>query len=238
MRASGKNAAPLQRALMAPSAAVEKKPASFRVRLSAASGRQVQVDFATDDGSARAPGDYSYRSGELAFSPGQTQKTVNVPAKGIRTTRPTRPSSYSSPLARGATIADGSGRATIRDDDASPGPTCDGRRATIIGDFSAEEIRGTSGPDVIVARAGADEIDALGGNHRVCAGLGADVVSGGEGSDRIFGEKGADRLDGGRGSDVLSGGEGSDWLFGRAGSDRLLGGPHEDNLRGGPGATR
>ena len=57
--------------------------ATLTVRLSAASGRTITVNYATADGTgsngARAPGDYTATSGTLTFTPGQTSKTVSVP---------------------------------------------------------------------------------------------------------------------------------------------------------------
>ena len=52
--------------------------ATFTVSLSAASGQPVTVSFATVDGSAIAPGDYTATTGLLTFTPGQTSKTVDV----------------------------------------------------------------------------------------------------------------------------------------------------------------
>jgi hypothetical protein len=52
--------------------------AKFVVTLSAASGRPVEVDYSTHDGSARYP-QYRPMSGTLAFPPGTTTRTVTVP---------------------------------------------------------------------------------------------------------------------------------------------------------------
>ena len=60
----------------------------------------------------------------------------------------------------------------------SAAPTCFGKPATITG---SGLLRGTAGPDVIVAY-GAAEVHALGGNDRVC---GAFVVVAGAGADRV-----------------------------------------------------
>jgi Ca2+-binding RTX toxin-like protein len=217
------------------------REARLAVSLSRASQSEVSVDFATRDGSAREPSDYAKRGGTLTFAPGQTRKSIRVPVKGDTRVEPDEAFSVALSGPEGARIADGRGRATIRNDDEPPptppsgAPRCDGRTATHVGDFSAEVIVGTPGPDVIVARGGADVIHARGGDDRVCGGAGADEVRGAEGADRLFGEDGADRLDGGEGADRISGGAGADWLWGRAGADRLFGGAHEDRLRGGAG---
>ena len=59
---------------------LEGETAEFVVRLSAASGRVVAVSYATADGTARAGSDYRSRSGRLRFEPGETARTVTVPA--------------------------------------------------------------------------------------------------------------------------------------------------------------
>ena len=52
--------------------------ATFSVSLSAASGRTVTVDFATADGTAIAPGDYTAASGTLTFPAGTTTQTIAI----------------------------------------------------------------------------------------------------------------------------------------------------------------
>ena len=42
----------------------------------------MTVQYATANGSATAPGDYTATSGSLTFAPGQTTKTVSVPVNG------------------------------------------------------------------------------------------------------------------------------------------------------------
>ncbi len=57
----------------------------FTVSLSAASDAAVSLNFATANGSAKSPEDYSANSGSLSFAAGQTSKTVTVVVKGDRT---------------------------------------------------------------------------------------------------------------------------------------------------------
>jgi uncharacterized repeat protein (TIGR01451 family) len=52
--------------------------ATITVTLSAPSGRVVTVDYATGDGTAVAPGDYTATSGTLTFAVGQTSRTFTV----------------------------------------------------------------------------------------------------------------------------------------------------------------
>jgi Calx-beta domain len=58
------------------------KNALFTVSLSAASADPVTVDYATADGSAKAPGDYAATSGTLTFAAGELSKQVAVAVVG------------------------------------------------------------------------------------------------------------------------------------------------------------
>jgi sugar lactone lactonase YvrE len=89
-------------------------------------------------------------------------------------------------------------------------PKCGGKFPTIQGSNAKEKLRGTKGPDVIVAYGGKDTILGLGGKDLLCGGAGRDVISGGGGKDRLFGQGGADALRGGKGKDKLVGGAGKD----------------------------
>jgi WD40 repeat protein len=51
---------------------------SLRIRLSAASGKTVTVNYATVNGTALGGSDYVTTSGVVSFAPGETQKTVRV----------------------------------------------------------------------------------------------------------------------------------------------------------------
>ena len=51
----------------------------FTVTLAPASGREVTVGYATSDGTAMAPGDYTAARATLTFAPGETSKSVTVP---------------------------------------------------------------------------------------------------------------------------------------------------------------
>lgn len=54
-------------------------PAAITVTLSAVSGQTVTVNYATANGTAIADSDYTAVIGNLAFNPGDTIKTINVP---------------------------------------------------------------------------------------------------------------------------------------------------------------
>jgi hypothetical protein len=93
---------------------------TFTVTLSAASGRNVKVDYATADGTAVQPDDYAATSGQLTFSPGETTQTVTVPVKGETAAELTETFvlDLSNPIH--SDIADGQGEATITDNDPDP----------------------------------------------------------------------------------------------------------------------
>lgn len=123
-------------------------------------------------------------------------------------------------------------------------PTCDGRRATIVGTEGDDRLTGTNGPDVIVGLGGKDKIFGLGGSDVICGGRGRDRIFGGSGSDKIWGNGGNDRINGHIGKDTIRGGNGQDYIlgrsgddviFGEAGHDRLFGGRGNDTLDGGDG---
>jgi hypothetical protein len=97
--------------------------AAFTVTLSAASSQTVTVNYATADGTAKAPADYMARSGTLTFLAGQTTRTLSVPVRGdvLDEANETFLVNLSSPS--GATLADAQGLCTITDDDPAPGLT-------------------------------------------------------------------------------------------------------------------
>jgi hypothetical protein len=96
-------------------------PVTFTVSLSAPSGKQVTVAYATADGTAVEPADYAADSGTLTFNPGQTSQTVTVQVAGDTDFEPDESFTVvlSSPV--NAVITDDTGSATIADDDPEPG---------------------------------------------------------------------------------------------------------------------
>jgi len=96
---------------------------SFTVTLSAATPLPVTVSYATSDGTATAPSDYTSATGTLTFAPGQTSKTVTVTVVGDTLYEPdeTFTVTLSNPV--NATIGTGSATGTIQNDDpvAQPG---------------------------------------------------------------------------------------------------------------------
>ncbi len=93
--------------------------ALFTASLSTPSGRTVTVDYATANGSAMAGNDYTAASGTLSFAPGETTKSINVWVTGDAAVEADETFRVDLSNATDATIADGQGTGTIRNDDAS-----------------------------------------------------------------------------------------------------------------------
>jgi large repetitive protein len=94
--------------------------ATFSVSLNAPSARSITVDYATANGTAVAPGDYTAGSGTLTFSPGQTAKQVTVLVNGDLLDEANETFFVNLTDAVNATIADGEGLGTITDNDPLP----------------------------------------------------------------------------------------------------------------------
>jgi chitinase len=91
--------------------------AVFSVTLSAQSGQVVSFDYATADGSATAPSDYTDTSGSLSFDPGQTIKQIVVPVVGDTTIEIAETFTLNLTNAVNATFADPTAQGTITDND-------------------------------------------------------------------------------------------------------------------------
>lgn len=125
---------------------------TFLVSLNARPGRQVTVDFATADGTAKAPADYAARTGTLTFAPDSDPvQEVKIAVKGDLSHEPaeTIVLNLSNPNSA-ATIEDGSGTGTITDND--PAPTAS------IGDTTAEEAAGKAVFTVTLSQPSGNEI--------------------------------------------------------------------------------
>jgi arylsulfatase A-like enzyme len=91
--------------------------ATFLVTMSAPSGLPANVSYQTANGSALAPADYQMASGVLSFAPGETSEIVEVVVVGDSLRERSERFFVTLSSASGATIADGSGRCMILDDD-------------------------------------------------------------------------------------------------------------------------
>jgi chitinase len=91
--------------------------ARFNVRLSAASGRTVSVAYATSDGTARQPGDYTSRAGTVSFAPGERLRTIAVSVRGETRVEPNERFWLTLTAPSGAQLGDALASALIRNDD-------------------------------------------------------------------------------------------------------------------------
>ncbi len=106
----------------------------FTVSLERAQAGTVTVDYATANGSAVAPGDYTAATGTVTFAPGDTSETVTVRPTTTPWLSPTETFDVNLSGATGnAVIADGLGVGTIVDNDVEP------QRQISINDVSVAE---------------------------------------------------------------------------------------------------
>jgi hypothetical protein len=102
------------------------RTATFTVSLNLVRpGDSITVDFATANGMATSPGDFTATSGTLNFASGETTKQldVSVQGDGLYEYDETFTVDLSNPS--NAAITDGSGLGTVRNDDAPPSVTID-----------------------------------------------------------------------------------------------------------------
>ena len=94
--------------------------AVFTVSLSAASRREITVDFATANGTATAGSDYQATSGTLTFAPGTTTQTLTVLILGDTLDEPNETFTVTLSNPTNATLATAQATGTIVDDDVPP----------------------------------------------------------------------------------------------------------------------
>jgi CSLREA domain-containing protein len=195
--------------------------ATFTVSLSGPSGNQVEVDWATSNGTATAPSDYVAGSGTVNFPPMDTSESVSVTVNGDTAVEPNETFTVTLSNPSGASISDGAATGTIINDDlAPPPPPPPPPPAAKCPGFEADprpQLVGTEGVDTLTGTSAAEIVCGLGGN---------DVLRGGGGKDLVLGGGGNDRMAGQGGKDVLKG---------QGGKDRMNGGPGRDRCQGGPG---
>lgn len=95
---------------------------AFTVRLSAPSTGPVTVAYTTANGTATAGADYTATTGTLTFAAGETVKTIHVQVTGDSTVESDEGLSLTLSAPTGATIASGTARGTIVNDDVAPTP--------------------------------------------------------------------------------------------------------------------
>lgn len=87
------------------------------MRLSFASASDVTVAYSTANGSATAGTDYNAASGTLTIPAGHLIRTIDVTVRGDRKREPDEVFYVNLANPSGATIADGQGVGTLRNDD-------------------------------------------------------------------------------------------------------------------------
>jgi len=117
--------------------------ATFTISMDKTADRAVTVDYATSDGSATAPDDYTAQSGTATIPAGQTRTTVNVPVNGDTTVEPDEQFNVNLSQPQNATVGDGSAAGTITNDDQEQPPPPPSSTSVSINDTSVNE--GNSG---------------------------------------------------------------------------------------------
>ena len=112
--------APPSLSIAAASAADDNTTLSATVTLSAASALQVDVNYATADGTATAGNDYTSDSGTLTFTPGQTSQSIPISIFGDVIDEEDEDFTITLSGATNASIASAQATMTITDNDAAP----------------------------------------------------------------------------------------------------------------------
>jgi hypothetical protein len=122
--------------------------AAFTVTLTPAASATVTVNWATANGTATQPSDYTAGSGALTFAPGEATKTVTVVVNGDTAAEPNETFFVNLTGTSGASVSDAQGQGTITNDDgttaaltcpASPVPRNGSYTATVSGGSSAKD---------------------------------------------------------------------------------------------------
>ncbi|HEX4491503.1 MAG TPA: Calx-beta domain-containing protein [Acidimicrobiia bacterium] len=93
------------------------RAARFVVTLATAQANTVSMHYATADGTATAGADYRARSGTVTFPPAAVARVVSIPIVGDTVAEASELFTVTLSSPSGTTIADGTGRCTITDDD-------------------------------------------------------------------------------------------------------------------------
>ncbi len=94
--------------------------ATFNVTLSGTSPASITVNYATADGTATQPADYTSASGTLTFAPGETAQSITVPIVGDASDEATETFFVNLSAPVNAFINKSQGIGTITDDDVAP----------------------------------------------------------------------------------------------------------------------
>ena len=105
---------------LAAATAREGENAVFAVTLTAASGFEVTVSYATSEGTANSPGDFAATSGVLTFAPGTVRRTVSVSLGDDALDEPSETFELALSMPGNATISTATAEGTIIDNDDAP----------------------------------------------------------------------------------------------------------------------
>jgi len=94
--------------------------ATFTVTLSEASAQDIEVDYATSNGTAASGSDYTASTGTVTILAGNTSQTFNVPVLVDTLDEANETATLTLSNASNATISDATGTLTIVDDDTGP----------------------------------------------------------------------------------------------------------------------
>ena len=131
---------------------------TFTVTLAPAATGPVSVEYATADGTATQPADYTSTSGILDFNPGDTSKTVSVPIEDDSVPDDGETFTLTLTGPSGTTIVHGTATGTIHNTEPGPAPRVTG--VELVADDSGDgawtsgetvEVRLTFGATVTVA---------------------------------------------------------------------------------------
>jgi hypothetical protein len=92
--------------------------ATFTLTLSEPLTRTVTVDYATANGTAKAPADFTARTGTVSFPVGSVKQTIVIPVRGDRVREPNEDFAVVLSHVRNAKLTTANGQGVITDDDA------------------------------------------------------------------------------------------------------------------------
>ncbi|MCX7422545.1 MAG: hypothetical protein NT013_23785 [Planctomycetia bacterium] len=193
------------------------KIATFSVTAGPGTGA-VTLNYSTVDGTATAGIDYVATSGSLTFGNTGGTQSVQVTINGDYSFEGDQTFFLQLSNVTGAVVADGSGNATITNDDAPP------LGDTVLGGSGNDTLVGGPADDFMNGGDGSDLINGNGGNDTIFGGSGPDTINGGEGNDSIDGQGGPDVIDGGNGDDIFvwrGASSGNDTVTNASGSDSV-----------------
>ena len=169
---------------LAAARATEGTTAAFVVTLTAASGFEVTVSYATTEGTAKAPDDFAATSGVLTFAPGTVRRMVSVAIADDALDEPEETFELALSMPENATVSQGTATGTIVDNDDAPVVSVADAFAAEGGTLAfAVELNAASGRNVRVSfgtadgTAGAADYESVAGELTFATGTTRAMVS-------------------------------------------------------------